>query len=62
MMQTLNNLATNNWPTMVGVAVVVFAFGITMAAKFDSKWGYLIAAIGGALGVYVLMANGIFSI
>lgn len=59
-MQALNNFATNNWPTAMGIAVIAFFIGVTIAAKFDSKFGYVISLVGLALGLYVLKANNVF--
>ncbi len=58
-METLENLARTNWPSMIGVAVLIFFAGITLAAKADSKWGYVIAALGAVLALFVLRTNGI---
>jgi hypothetical protein len=53
-MQFLRSFAANNTASAIGVAVIVFFIGITIAAKADSKWGYVIAALGAALCLFTL--------
>ena len=59
-MQSLTNFATNNWESMIGICVILFAAGIAMAAKMDSKFGYVIAAVGLAGVLFTLKQLNIF--
>ena len=62
MLQALENFATNSWPTAIGIAVILMGIGFTIAAKFDSKGGYIIALVGLLLALYVLYALGVLGI
>lgn len=60
MLSSLDRLLAANYLTAIGLGVVIFGLGLTIAGKFDNKFGYIVAAVGLALGVYTLHTMGIF--
>ncbi len=59
-MQALKSLAQNQTASVLGVCVVVFVIGFVVAAKADSKWGYVVAAAGAGMAVFTAKAAGWF--
>ena len=58
-MNALANFAkTQPWTAMV-FAVFVLFLGAGLAAKMDSRWGYVIMLIAIVFGVFVLRTHGI---
>lgn len=52
--------STQSFAMFMLLSVFVLFMGITISAKFDSKWGYVIALVAVVFGLFVLKANRIF--
>lgn len=59
-MQALRNFADNQFAFAMLISVFLLAMGITVASKFDSKFGYVLMILGVAFGLYTLKVNRIF--
>ncbi|MEO8376067.1 MAG: hypothetical protein ABI579_00215 [Candidatus Sumerlaeota bacterium] len=59
-MQTLSNFAASQFPFAILIAMFFIAMGITVVAKFDSKWGYVLMVAAALFALFTLKVNRIF--
>ncbi len=59
-MDYLTHLADDHFLTMMVICGVLIMAGAGIAAKFDSRWGYVIMLIPAAFVAYALRVQGLY--
>lgn len=62
MLNWLRGFVTDYSITVIMLSALALFLGLALAVKMDTKWGYVFAAAGAALGLFTLYTIGIFNL
>lgn len=59
MVASFRSMIAGNFPTAMALCLLFLFIGTMIAAKFDSKWGYVIMAGAVAVALFALRVKGV---